>query len=72
MERIQALNNCAVFCRLIARQKGGNYSRETIMSNNCLLEDGSKYFFYYYPIKSKLISSNTLNMGFLSVPNLFP
>ena len=39
---------------------------------NCLLEDGSKYFFYYYPIKPKLITSNTLNMGFLSVANLVP
>ena len=27
---------------------------------------------FYYPIKSNNITSNKLNMGFLSVPNLVP
>ena len=50
---------------------GGDYSREAIISNIAHWKSCTKIFCFIIPLNSKkIIISNKLNMGFLSVPNL--
>ena len=53
-------------------QKGGDYSREAIISNVGQWKSCPKYIFFVFTLNKKIITSNKLNMGFLSVPNLVP
>ena len=50
---------------------GGDYSREAIISNIAHWKSCTKILCFIIPLNSKkIIISNKLNMGFLSVPNL--
>ena len=50
---------------------GGDYSRDAIISNIAHWKSCTKIFCFIIPLNSKkIIISNKLNMGFLSVPNL--
>ena len=50
----------------------GDYSREVIISNKLMLtgSDALNILFYFPINEKKIITTNKLNMGFLSVPNL--
>ena len=62
----------------IKRGKGGDYSREGDYFSYCSLDDVPKIYIYIYifffliPLNQAIITSNKLNMGFLSVPNWVP
>ena len=59
-----------VFFRIIARD---DYSREAIISNITHWKSCPKFLgFFSLPLNKKLITSNKLNMGFFSVPDLVP
>ena len=53
-------------------QKCGDYSREGDYFRYCLLEVVPEKVCFIFPLNKKIITSNKLNMGFLSVPNLVP
>ena len=67
-----------VFSRIIAggdyfffRTKRGDYSSKAIISNIVHWNSCPKYFvLFIFPLNQKIITSNTLSMGFLRVPNL--
>ena len=65
-----------VFFRIIAGDdysRDGDYSREAIISNITHWKSRPKFlFFFSLPLNKKLMTSNKLNMGFFSVPNLVP
>ena len=60
----------------IKRGKGGDYSREGDYFSYCSLDDVPKIYIYIQifliPLNQAIITSNKLNMGFLSVPNWVP
>ena len=60
----------------IKRGKGGDYSREGDYFSYCSLDDVPKIYIYIHifliPLNQAIITSNKLNMGFLSVPNWVP
>ena len=83
----QIRKNChTVFPRIISggdyfffrikRGKGGDYSREGDYFSYCSLDAVPKKYIYIYiffiPLNQAIITSNKLNMGFLSVPNWVP
>ena len=58
-------------------QKGRDYSREAIISNTSIAHWNSGGLWKSCPknfviFSHKIMTSNKLNMGFLSVPNLVP
>ena len=50
--------------------KGGDYSREAIISDIVHWKSCPKYF--VLPLNKKIITSKKPNMGFSSLPNLVP
>ena len=62
---------------LFLHQKGVNIQAKVIIRGRWLFQillTGSRVLniLFYYPINQKIITSNKLKMGFLSVPNLVP
>ena len=64
---------CTVFPRIINyfAPKGAHYSREATISNIAHRKSCTKYFALLSHYFLNIITSNKLNMGFLSVPSLF-
>ena len=55
------------------RTKRGDYSSKVIISNIVHWNSCPKYFvLFIFPLNQKIITSNTLSMGFLRVPKLVP
>ena len=50
----------------------GDCLREALFSNIAHWKSCPKYFVLFSPLNQKLITSNKINMGFLSVPTLVP
>ena len=55
------------------RTKRGDYSSKAIISNIVHRNSCPKYVvLFIFPLNQKIITSNTLSMGFLRVPKLVP
>ena len=62
---------------LFSHQKGAINRGKVIIRGRrffqiLLSESRALNILFYFPLNQKIITSNKLNMGFLSVPNLFP
>ena len=60
-----SLNNSRGWLLIFFAEKGGNYSREAIISNIADWKSCPKYYIFSFPLNKKIITSNKLNMGFL-------